>query len=195
MIDSSEEKTSTRAAHKEKGMALLEEMFTEQSTWDTLNSIRTGLNERGFEPPSSATLFRWLKEIGAKATKTKKGQWILGDDDPAQSMKELDKLFEATKDDRPLFFRQDIKVAVIQTKLCYNKLIAMKIEEAFDEVLSTICPNDIDIIIVYKLKRIKNEKTDTNDSEGDDKTNYRLENTFVKQMREMINKYKPIKKV
>jgi arginine repressor len=153
--------TKTKKSRKEMGLNILRTLFAERPKWDKQEDIMNAMVERGIDKVASATLYRWLIEIGAKPTMTKKGQWVLEKKDDSRDMRllELENLFQQTRDDCPVFKRA-VKVAVLQTKLNFNRLIADKILDAFeDEVICAFCPNDIDIVIYYKIGKDENGKT------------------------------------
>jgi arginine repressor len=144
--------TNVRKSQKEEGMKILSELFTERPIWDKQDDIKDALVGKGVRSVSSATLYRWLIEIGAKPTLAKKGQWKMEKKDGARDehLTALEDLLRQTADDPPLFNRA-VKVAVLNTKAHYNHLIADAIFDAFkDEVICVFCPDDYNIVIYYK---------------------------------------------
>jgi arginine repressor len=156
-----ESNTKGRSSRKIEGLKILRELFAEKPKWDKQSDIMKEMADKGISAVSTATLYRWLIEIGAKPTMTKKGQWVLEKKDSSHDLhlSILESIFQQTRDERPIFFR-GVKVAVLQTKPNFNRLTADAIQDAFeDEVICVFCPDDINIVIYYKIGKDENGKT------------------------------------
>lgn len=185
-ISKEESNKKQRRRDVAKGMEALRELFREKERWESIKEVEVGMQRHGFMK-SASTFSRWLKDIGARHT----GEgWVLDQKQVYKDcLSELHNLFEATKFDLPVFYTQGIRIAVLSTQLNYNRLIAQKIYEAFDEVKSVICPNDYDIVIIYKVKRNKSYNQDDGNPANTNGRKY-IESQFIKKISDMIREVK-----
>ena len=114
--------------------------------------IIKALKKNGIDNVSQIDVSRTLAELNIIR---KNGVWVM-DYETLQTdeIKNLTDLFKRSKE-LPRIFR--VEVLVIQTDDYQNTMIAQQIKNAFpNRVITTLCPNDFDIIIFYRTG--KNDK-------------------------------------
>ena len=114
--------------------------------------IIKALKKNGIDNVSQIDVSRTLAELNIIR---KNGVWVM-DYETLQTdeIKNLTDLFKRSKE-LPRIFR--VEVLVIQTDGYQNTMIAQQIKNAFpNRVITTLCPNDFDIIIFYRTG--KNDK-------------------------------------
>jgi arginine repressor len=142
---------ASREEVKENILAL----FAEQEEFSGQEVIIKALGERGVAT-TQAMVSRVLRE-DIEAERNENGFWALSDKgEYRQRLKMLEALFDKAGGSPRLYSR--VKVVVLRTETNYNVLLARQIADTFeDEVISTFCPNDTDVVIYYqrRKKRLK----------------------------------------
>jgi len=124
----------------------LRELFSKKRFWDSATDIHKAIeNKKRDYPHSYSTVKRKLDDMGV--IEDEKGLYLK--DENANELFLLIEKFKEIKD-KPTFIK-DIQTAVLKTKPYYNEMLAKQIEKTFkEEVYSTICSGDTDIVIFYK---------------------------------------------
>jgi len=114
--------------------------------------IIKALKKNGIDNVSQIDVSRTLAELNIIR---KNDVWVMDyETSQTDEIKNLTDLFKRSKE-LPRIFR--VEVLVIQTDDYQNTMIAQQIKNAFpNRVITTLCPNDFDIIIFYRTG--KNDK-------------------------------------
>lgn len=127
----------------------LEELFKRKSEYDTQGQIIADLKAMGIEA-TQATLSRALRDLGIEHNSS--GKWAKSEN--KESLRQLEKTFEYCGGSfRFPRLYSNVDVVILRTMPDFNTVLAKQIAEAFpNEVLCTICPDNKNIIIYYKLR-------------------------------------------
>lgn len=109
-------------------------------------AIIKALNEKGIDNVNQVDVSRTLAELKIPQ---RDGVWVMEyESSQADEIEKLSSLFKRSQE-LPRIFR--VEVLVVQTDPYCNTMIAQQIEKTFSErVISTFCPNEVDIIIFYR---------------------------------------------
>ena len=129
-------------------------------------AIIKALNEKGIDNVNQVDVSRTLAELKIPQ---RDGVWVMEyESSQADEIEKLSNLFKRSQE-LPRIFR--VEVLVVQTDPYCNTMIAQQIEKTFSErVISTFCPNEVDIIIFYRTGK--------------------KDKSFSKEIREIRNKIK-----
>ncbi|MBR1436971.1 MAG: hypothetical protein IJ587_00405 [Synergistaceae bacterium] len=170
----------------------LEELFERSPEYETQGQIITDLKDMGIKA-TQATLSRALKDL--EIERNAAGKWTKSE--PAENLRQLEKTFEycgGTFRFPKLYSKID--VVILRTKSDFNTVLAKQITEAFPkEVLCTICPDDKNVIIYYKLKEKESDDDESEKSEvkAKSKSIYKKSKMRVELVR-LCKKYRKAKK-
>jgi arginine repressor len=129
----------------------IRELFAEQEEgFKGQPEIVAALKEKGINTPQ-VMVSRVLAEL--KIKRNENGFWALSEKDGFQQELEiLEELFKKTGGSPRLY--SNIETVILRTKPNYNVLFSQQIADTFeDEVISTFCPNETDIVIYYKRRK------------------------------------------
>ena len=142
---------------------------------------------------TQATLSRALSDL--EIERNAAGKWAKSDSD--ENLRQFEKTFEycgGTFRFPRLYSKID--VVILRTKPNFNTVLAKQITEAFPkEVLCTICPDNKNVIIYYKLKEreAENDEGEKSEEKGNSKNIYKKSKMRVELVR-LCKKYRKTKK-
>ena len=133
---------------------VLKELFYNGASFRSQDEIKEELKENGIEA-SQITISRALQELGVKRNEV--GEWTMdSNDDKLQKLKDIFQ-YAGSNIRFPRMY-SNVDVVIVRTMPGYSNIIAEQIEDIFaNEVLCTICPDNKNVIIYYKLKKKKAE--------------------------------------
>ena len=167
----------------------LEELFQRKPEYDTQGQIIADLKNRGIET-TQPTLSRALSDL--EIERNSSGKWAKSES--AENLRQLEKTFEYCGGTFrfPRLYRK-VDVVILKTKPDFNTVLAKQISETFpNEVLCTICPDNKNVIIYYKLKEKKIDD-EVEKSEEKSKTIYKKSRMCTELMR-LCKKFRKDKK-
>jgi arginine repressor len=137
-------------ATREAVKAGILELFAEQEEFKGQPEIVEALKVKGILT-KQVMVSRVLKEL--EIERNENGFWTLSDKgEYKQRLKKLEELFAKAGGSPRLYSR--VEMAMLRTEPNYNVLLARQIADTFDyEVLSTICPNETDVVIYYQRRK------------------------------------------
>ena len=142
-------KGTRRQDRRKEIKTALEELFQGKPEYDTQGQIIADLKAMGIEA-TQATLSRALRDLGIEHNAL--GKWTKSES--KESLRQLEKIFEYCGGSfRFPRLYSNVDVVILRTMPDFNTVLAKQITEAFpNEVLCTICPDNKNIIIYYKLR-------------------------------------------
>jgi arginine repressor len=146
-------------ATREAVTAGILELFGEQEEFKGQPEIVSALQEKGIIT-RQVMVSRVLKDL--EIERNENGFWALSDKgEYKQRLQTLGELFEKAGGTPRLYSR--VETVILRTEPNYNVLLAKQIAETFEyEVLSTFCPNEMDIVIYYQRRKKKLDGTQEN---------------------------------
>ena len=163
----------------------LDELFAQNLEYETQGQIIADLKDMGIEA-TQATLSRALSDLDIERNSS--GKWAKSES--AENLRQLEKTFEycgGTFRFPRLYSKVD--VVILKTKPDFNTVLAKQISETFpNEVICTICPDNKNVIIYYKLKE-KDNDDEVEKSEEKSKSIYRKSKMRVELVR-LCKKYR-----
>ena len=125
------------------------------------------LKKRGIDNVNQVDVSRTLSELNIRQRENR--VWVM--DYESSQADEIGKLSNLFKRSTELLRIFRVEVLVVQTDPYCNTMIAQQIKKTFsDRVISTFCPNEVDIIIFYRTRK--------------------KDKSFSKEIREIRNKIK-----
>jgi arginine repressor len=126
------------------------ELFSEQDEFKTQKEIVNALLKKGIFT-KQVMVSRVLE--GLELERNENGFWAWSEKgEYRQRLKALGELFEKIDGSPRLYSR--VETVILRTEPNYNVLLAKQIADTFeDEVLSTFCPNETDIVIYYQRRK------------------------------------------
>ena len=127
-------------------IALCEEHRELKSQGDIIKALK----ENGIDNVKQVDVSRALAELQIRQRENH--YWVMDYDNSQQDeIEKLSDLFDKSKN----FLRiLNVDVLVVQTEPYYNTMIAKQIEQTFpNRKISTICPNEVDIIVFYRTRK------------------------------------------
>lgn len=116
--------------------------------------IRKGIialcEEKGIKNVNQVNVSRALAEL--KIRQRENHYWVMDYDNSQQDeIEKLSDMFRKSKEPPRIY---NVKILFIKTDNYRNTMIAQQIKDAFpDRVISTICPNEFDIIVFYRTRK------------------------------------------
>ena len=152
-----------RKAGCKEVVPVLKELFESGSSFRGQEEIREELKEKGIEA-SQITISRALQELGIKRNDV--GEWsVETNEDKLQQLRDVFQYAGSTSRFPRMY--SDVDFIILRTMPGYNNLIAEKIADTFpNEVLCTMCPDNKNIIVYYRLRKKKTVHT-TDDSNNE----------------------------
>ena len=164
----------------------LEELFNLSPEYETQGQIIADLKDMGIEA-TQATLSRALSDL--EIERNTSGKWAKSES--VENLRQLEKTFEYCRGTFrfPRLYSK-IDVVILRTKPDFNTVLAKQITEAFPkEVLCTICPDNKNVIIYYKLKEKENEDNENEKNKEKSKSNYKKSKMRVELVK-LCKKYR-----
>ena len=168
----------------------LEELFQRKPEYDTQGQIIPDLKNRGIET-TQPTLSRALSDL--EIERNASGKWAKSES--AENLRQLEKTFEYCGGTFrfPRLYRK-VDVVVLRTKPDFNTVLAKQISETFpNEVLCTICPDNKNVIIYYKLKEKEIDDDEGEKSKEKSKTIYK-KSRMCTELKRLCKKFRKGKK-
>lgn len=139
-------------AGRKEVVPVLKELFHNGASFRRQDEIKEALKENGIEA-SQITISRALQELGVKRNDV--GEWTMdANEDKLQKLKDIFQY--AGSNLRFPRMHSHVDVVIVRTMPGYSNIIAEQIADTFsNEVLCTVCPDNKNVIIYYKLKTKK----------------------------------------
>ena len=182
--------TTKRKDRRKEIKSALEELFARNSEYETQGQIIADLKDMGIEA-TQATLSRALSDL--EIERNTSGKWVKSES--VENLRQLEKTFEYCGGTFrfPRLYRK-VDVVVLRTKPDFNTVLAKQISETFpNEVLCTICPDNKNVIIYYKLKKKEIDDDEGEKSKEKSKTIYK-KSRMCTELKRLCKKFRKGKK-